>query len=617
MQMNETTKKRRPLTLLWILLAVLLLAAGATAFFLVQRTYACVNGTLYKRDVQTIDLRGESLTVERYTSYQAQMPDAVLLWSVPIAGATVDSTATEAALPAFSDADVPLLAYLPALTRLDLHGCTQAAVLAAVRDAYPALALQYAVSIGDTAIECDATHAALDGDLPTVEALSTALSLLPHLTALDLSACTPDDAAATALLDAFPTLSITWTADILGVSLSSAAETLDLSSVTPCDVAALTAALDPLAPYLPNLTTLDLGDAALTAAEVQALTDAYPNLTIACRLAFCGQTLDTANTEVLTLSDASLSDPSLGEIVALLPSLTTLDVSTCTAMTPASLKALAARFPSLSLQFSIDFMGVTLTQATTDFSLAGVTLADTTALESVVALLPALTRVDLCGCGLSDETMMALNDAYAGKTRFIWEFSLGFWGKVRTDVVVYSTHSNKEPAQNRNRLTSEDCKCFSYCLDLQALDLGHQNLTDLSWILPLKNLRILILADSRITDISPLAALTNLQYVELFMNDITDVSPLAGLSNLLDLNLCFNELTDVTPLYTLTGLERLWIRCYTLTSAQYKALTESLPTCEVNSTASASTEDGWREHPRYQWIRKCFHDYVLYDMPTE
>ena len=66
------------------------------------------------------------------------------------------------------------------------------------------------------------------------------------------------------------------------------------------------------------------------------------------------------------------------------------------------------------------------------------------------------------------------------------------------------------------RLTSADIEVLKYCTDLQALDLGHQAITDISVIGDyLTQLRILILVDNKVNDLTPLSKLKHLHYLEL------------------------------------------------------------------------------------------------------
>jgi Leucine-rich repeat (LRR) protein len=96
--------------------------------------------------------------------------------------------------------------------------------------------------------------------------------------------------------------------------------------------------------------------------------------------------------------------------------------------------------------------------------------------------------------------------------------------------------------------------------DVTELNLSGNEISDLTPLATLTNLRSLDLSDNFITDLSPLAGLTNLgnefaTYVNLSYNQITDVSPLANLTNLQFLTLHNNQITDLTPLGNLIRLE--------------------------------------------------------------
>ena len=135
--------------------------------------------------------------------------------------------------------------------------------------------------------------------------------------------------------------------------------------------------------------------------------------------------------------------------------------------------------------------------------------------------------------------------------------------------------------------------------ELRALDLGHNNIRDLTFLLEAPLLRVLILADNQITDLTPLAELKELEYLELFMNDFTDLSPLAELHNLRDLNICRVRVSDVTPLLQLKKLERLWLPDNFLTESQKAELEAALPDCRIQYEWSRSTDFGWRDHPAH------------------
>ncbi len=252
-----------------------------------------------------------------------------------------------------------------------------------------------------------------------------------------------------------------------------------------------------------------------------------------------------------------------------------------------------------------ELYGVEVAADAEELSLEGIELSDTIELEILLPMLPKLSRVTMCGCKLSDDDMASLADAYPD-IKFVWEISLGYWGKLRTDATAFSTRSSKSADELRYRLESDDIVMLRYCTELVALDLGHQHIEDISPLKSLTKLQVLILADNWISDLTPLAGMQELSYLELFINRIEDVSPLAELKNLEDLNLCSNRIEDISPLSELKNLKRLWYSNNKYSLESHNALAEAIPSCRCNRTVWDATADGWRETDRYFWMRVFF-----------
>ena len=181
--------------------------------------------------------------------------------------------------------------------------------------------------------------------------------------------------------------------------------------------------------------------------------------------------------------------------------------------------------------------------------------------------------------------------------------------RVRTDATAFSTLHNNTCTEH----TAADLSILKYCKNLQALDIGHNRVTDLSFLYDLPHLKVLIVAcNLELNDITPIGSLKELEYLELFKNDVHDISCLANCKNLVDLNLCFNRISDLSPLEGLNHLRRLWLFNsnnysdeYPVSAAAVRALRKALPDCKVDDT-SYSTLGGWREHPRYDTIYEMF-----------
>jgi len=233
-------------------------------------------------------------------------------------------------------------------------------------------------------------------------------------------------------------------------------------------------------------------------------------------------------------------------------------------------------------------------------------------LKDALRLFSGLEEVTMYSYRYTLREMEALLAAYPEIT-FHWTIKLDSY-LIPTDATAFSTNKGRrEP-----RYTPKQLDALKYCQNLVALDVGHNNVSDLSFLKQWPGLRIFICVDSRtpVKDISPLKDMHDLEYVELFMQGITDISALEGKTKLLDLNLCYNDITDLTPLHSCANLQRLWISNNRhLPQEQIDALQAALPNLVIETKTKKSTEAGWREHPRYFTMRESFETY--YYVPFE
>ena len=92
---------------------------------------------------------------------------------------------------------------------------------------------------------------------------------------------------------------------------------------------------------------------------------------------------------------------------------------------------------------------------------------------------------------------------------------------------------------------------------VEARDRGIQDLTGLQFAINLRSM--LDLRDNQISDISPIAGLTELRELEINRNTISDISPVRGLTNLTLLTLKGNQISDISPIAGLINLRRLYL----------------------------------------------------------
>jgi hypothetical protein len=138
-----------------------------------------------------------------------------------------------------------------------------------------------------------------------------------------------------------------------------------------------------------------------------------------------------------------------------------------------------------------------------------------------------------------------------------------------TDISVLTGLTNLRSLELRSTRVS-DFSPLAHMPDLQSFTIRSPvvNVTDLSHLTGNQNLRTLIIDSSTgprlsnqavLNSISGLTGLTRLTITTNSSGTISDLTPLAGLTNLTELHIGRNQITDLTPLAGLTNLTRLTI----------------------------------------------------------
>lgn len=292
------------------------------------------------------------------------------------------------------------------------------------------------------------------------------------------------------------------------------------------------------------------------------------------------------------------------------------------ALTAASLEldemtSLKDNYPDIDFSWTVELCGMEVSSEETELDISGIEITDIEDFEKRIKLLGKLVYIDMCDCGLTNEQMEQLKNDFPA-IKFVWKVTLGLW-TIRTDTVAFSTLKDGTITY---RLTNDDCKVLKYCTDMVALDLGHNKVTDLSFLEYMPELKILILVDNWLTDtqspylydLSMLKYCPKLMYLEFFVGDVSDISVFDYLPNLVDLNISYNPISDVSHLLNFTKLERLYIEHTSLTEQDYELLKETYPDAYIVYYGEGSVDQGWREHERYFAMIDMFHNNYVNDL---
>ncbi|MBP5288878.1 MAG: hypothetical protein J6Z79_03285 [Clostridia bacterium] len=434
--------------------------------------------------------------------------------------------------------------------------------------------------------------------------LIAALSQLTRLKKLDLGPYQVEVRETDKLRAAFPNAELTYLTyvSLYGDRVLPDTAALDLSDRDLSDLTQLREAL----PYLKNLKEVQSTGTVIPRKELDALRKDFPGVTfkMVSSVEAFGSTLHD-NITSLDLKSKSLDVAALKEGLALLPALEEVDLRG-QRFTPEEQLELAKAFPEVAFGWEVELAGQTYDSYTEDLDLSGRKGITTALIRERAPLFPKMTRLDMSDCGIDNEEMAALRADLPG-VKVVWRLHLGQWS-LKTDAVAFSVLIYN---YNHKRLTSKDIEVLKYCTDLQALDLGHQAVTDISVIGDyLPELRILILVDNAVSDLTPVAKLKHLHYIELFVNSIQldDLSPLAACKELVDVNVSYlYSVTDFSPLFDLPLLERLWMEHTKVSADQLNTLRERYPNATIITQGTGSIDQGWRVHERYDAMIWMYH----------
>ena len=189
--------------------------------------------------------------------------------------------------------------------------------------------------------------------------------------------------------------------------------------------------------------------------------------------------------------------------------------------------------PDAALDYAFTLYGTEQNLANETVNLWHVPVGDNGA--AVTAVLPYMTRctyLDMDSCGVSNEDMDAIRQAFPA-VNVVWRVNFKGYS-VRTDVerILASRPSVA------GELHDEDVVVLKYCNGCKYLDLGHnESLTNIEFVRGMPNLEVAIIAMNPISDLSPLLDCPHLEYLETQTTSVTDLTPLSQLKELRHLNI--------------------------------------------------------------------------------
>ena len=298
--------------------------------------------------------------------------------------------------------------------------------------------------------------------------------------------------------------------------------------------------------YLPALTAIELQDVDLTGAQIDALREAYPAVTLNYTVELLGKSYGSDTTE-LDLSGMSTSqvEEAMGR-VGLLTNLKTVKLSSSLSLEDVA--KLQDANPHAVFQYSFSLFGKTVSTTDTEIVYKNQAIGNggEDDIRRALPVLDACERFVLDNCKLDYEVLAGIREDFRDGPKVVWRVYFGKDGR-------YNTLTDDDVIRCVENVTDDTCGPMKYLEDVKHMDLGHNDtLTDLSFMAYMTKLETAIVSGCAVSDISGFENLKNLVWLEMaYCAKLKDITPLAGCENLKYLNLSF---TGVSNYMALDGL---------------------------------------------------------------
>lgn len=285
---TDRTRRQRGVWLVFALALVLLLTACANPEIPSEKEPASldlsntglsdVTELLSRKDLASLDLRGNPVSIKQYDELSAALPDCDIRWSVPVGDQRVENDVSSAVLSGMVSDLEAALSYLPKLNDVKFTNTEENGYdsLIAFAEDHPQISVRWDVPLGGEVFAQDTASIELPGEKLDAAALETALAGLPDVQEVRLG----EGAELTtgeqlALLRRFPEISFFWSVLLLeDYRVSSDTAQIDLRGHEVPDAAAFSDALA----LLPNLAYADLCGCGLSDGQMLELRARYSDV---------------------------------------------------------------------------------------------------------------------------------------------------------------------------------------------------------------------------------------------------------------------------------------------------------------------------------------------------
>lgn len=335
-----------------------------------------------------------------------------------------------------------------------------------------------------------------------------------------------------------PHIDVTYTVDLGGTWVSNHETALTLAPGS-FDHAVLLENLQ----YLPSLTSITLSDITLDAGQINAILEAYPQLTLNYTVSLLGNSYDISTTELdLSSMNSSQVDQAIPRL-GLLTNLTSVKLSD--GLTKSDVAKLQDANPNATFHYNFYLFGKTLSTTTESVEYKNQTIGDDgeAELREALAILDNCSRFVLDNCKFSYDVLAQVREDFRDGPNLVWRVYFGTNSR-------YNTLTDAETIRAVYNVTDETVSPLKYCEGAKYIDMGHnETLTDLSFVAGMPNLEVLIISGCAVRELVGFENCKKLTWLELaYCYKLENIDSLAGCESLTYLNLSFTKVSNFMAL---------------------------------------------------------------------
>ena len=341
--------------------------------------------------------------------------------------------------------------------------------------------------------------------------------------------------------------------------------------------------------YLHNLKKLHLSHVSFTKEQMDALTDAYPELEFSYTVMLLGQEY-ASDSEQLDLSFLTPEQvPEAVRAIGLLPNLSFIELMAgeSSSLSMQDVKLLVDAAPETVFHYTFSLFGKTISTNDKEVEFVGHSIGNEgePQLREALAIMTGCESFRLIDCGLDNAVLAQLREEFP-RTKVVWKVQFG----------KYSAMTDTDTIRAVYNVFDDTCYNLRYCNEVKYMDLGHNDkLTDLSFVGFMPDLEILIISGCAVEDLSGFENCKKLEFLEMVQClKLKDLTPLAGCESLKQLNISYTKVKDLTPLDGLP-LERFMSIHTWVQEPEQKIFREIHPECWTTFYyGSQPFGKGWR-----------------------